>query len=102
MIQKLLFSTFLLCFFLSLSAQEKINEHLYHFGNKYLNIKTLQYENFNEEQNHHFKNDSKFTTRYKGLVMDKIAYKGMLFESLGDNGLLLKNLETKAATPLSN
>lgn len=102
MIQKLLLSILFSCLFLSLLAQEKINEHLYPFNSKYLNIKTLQYENLNEEQSHHFKTDSKYAMRYKGLVMDKIAYKGMLFESLGDNGLLLKNLETKAATPLSN
>jgi len=88
--------------FSNLYAQEKVDEHLYPFDSKYFNLKTLQYENSTEERAHSFKSDSKYAIRYKGLVIDKIAYKGMLFEALEDNGLLLKNLTTKAATPLTN
>lgn len=102
MISKYIFTFFFSTFFFSLFAQEKKEIFFYIFNNKYLNINTLQYESSDFAPDQHFKTNSKYKMRYKGLVMDKIAYKGMLFESLGDNGLLLKNLETKAATPLPN
>lgn len=86
----------------TLWAQEKINEHLYPFNNKVLNLKTLQYDNSAELPAHSFKTDSKYAVRYRGLAADQIAYKGSIFETLSDNGLLLKDMETKAATPLPN
>ena len=102
MIQKLLLFLFLGGIVPNLFAQEKVNEHLYPFNQRYFNLKTLEYEASSEEKAHSFKTDSKYAVRYKRLAIDKIAYKGMLFEALEDNGLLLKNLTTKAATPLPN
>jgi hypothetical protein len=86
----------------NIHAQDKVYEDLYPFDSKYFNLKTLQYENSTEENAESFKSLSKYAIRYKSLVIDKIAYKGMLFQTLEDNGLLLKNLTTKAVTPLPN
>jgi hypothetical protein len=89
----------------TLCAQNVAEEtalQLYPFNAKVLNLKTLKYVTPKEELSESFKTNSKYAIRYNGLAVDKLAYQGMLFEILGDNSLLLKNLETKAATPLFN
>lgn len=99
--QKILYSLLFSLFFYASFAQEKTAEHLYPFNGKLFNLQTLQYENAVEIPAVNFKSSSKYAVRYQGLG-DKLAYKGVLFESIDATGLLLKNLETRAATPIPN
>ncbi len=84
------------------NATEESYQHWYPFDGKILDLKTLQYTSTNHELPASFKTNSPYAVRYKGLAVDKLAYQGMLFEIIEDNSILLKNLETKAVTPLPN
>lgn len=94
--------TFLSTTLLAQNTAEETSLHLYPFDTKVLHLKTLKYSTSKDELSESFKTNSKYAVRYRGLAVDKLAYQGMLFETLGDNSLLLKNLETKAVTPLPN
>lgn len=105
MIQKiklLLLFSFATNFLFAQNLAEENNQHLYPFDGKVFNLKTLQFTQLDAIPSNNFKSNSKYAVRYKGLAVDKLAYQGMLFEALGDNSLLLKNLDTKAVTPLPN
>lgn len=91
----------------SLFAQNTANEQqealqLYPFDSKVFNLKTLKYSTSKEQLSESFKTKSKYSVRYKGLTVDKLAYQGMIFEALTDNSLLLKNLETQTVKALPN
>lgn len=105
MIQNITLFFLFICLSTTLFAQNTTEEaslQLYPFDNKVFNLETLQYSTSKEALSKSFKTNSKYAVRYKGLTVDKLAYQGMIFEALTDNSLLLKNLETKAVTPLPN
>ena len=95
---------FYLLFFLPtiLSAQDSSALAIYPFAGRYVQLDELRpYESENIAAQS-FKSLSKYSSRFDGLSIDKIAFKGQLFELIDRQGVLMTDLSSKAAKPLLN